>query len=133
MDDLGRILAIAAPALIVLAGIWRGGLLRRASIGVLVAWVASALVTGQPEGTVNLLVFGIDVLLAAYLTWLTLARRPLWLILAAACAVMLVANHIAFAVNFNIGDWAFLSVTYLWSAGVLLGLLLGQFERRRAD
>ena len=126
-----QILVTALPVLSVGAAVWRGGEQRRAGVAVGLAWVASWLVTPLHLPGPSFWLFSIDAMLAL---WLTLMTRPTgapWQIFTAASAVLLVINHIAFATIFALRDWAFFSISWVWSLLVLAGLLWGALSPRR--
>lgn len=107
------------------AAILAGGVARRAGGVVAVGWALSMAIDGYDWGLERVLLFGIDLSIAVYLVWLTRTRRPAWLIFTAACATLLVVNYGVYVLLPQVREWAFLSVSHLWSAAILVGLIWG--------
>lgn len=107
------------------AAILAGGLARRAGGVMAIAWALSLAVDGRDWSLERVLLFAIDLGIAVYLVWLTRSHRPAWLIFTAACATLLVVNYGVFVVLPQVREWAFLSVSHLWSAAILVGLMWG--------
>ena len=103
----------------------RGGTPRLAGGVVCVAWALSLAVDGHDWPRERLLLFAIDLVLTVFLVWMTRTCRAAWLIFTAASAVLLLVNYGVAAIHPTVHPWAFASVSHLWSAFILLGLIWG--------
>jgi hypothetical protein len=93
---------------------------RIAAAAIAVDWIGSAVFQdrrlhhhGQP------VMFALDIFQAAVLLGLAAGCRRVWVLWAAALASLLVATHLVFMVNPAFGQWSYLTVTYVWSFGLL--------------
>lgn len=119
-------LAWTAAAIIAFGGcILRGGVHRAAGSIAGFVWALSLSVDRFDWAAERVLLFVFDLGLAGGLVWLTRTCRAPWLILTAASAVLLVVNYGVYALHPAVGGWAFVSVSWVWSACVLVGLLWG--------
>jgi hypothetical protein len=121
-----------ALALVVLLAFIKGGRLeRQAAVVVAVAWIASALVPVANLASPSWALIGIDSALTVYLLYHALYSRRAWTLAAAACALLLLATHAAFALRIELEQWAYFSAYYLWSWGVLASIAAGALWRPR--
>ena len=119
-------LAWTAAAIIAFGGcILRGGVHRAAGSVAGLVWALSLSVDRFDWPAERALLFVFDLALAAGLVWLTRTCRAPWLIFTAASAVLLLVNYGVYALHPAVSGWAFVSVSWVWSACVLAGLLWG--------
>ena len=71
----------------------------------------------------------IDSALHIYLLYHALFSRRTWVLVAAACAMLLVATHAAFALRLELEQWAYFTAYYLWSWGVQISIAAGAIWR----
>ena len=75
-------------------------------------------------------IFGLDALQAMALLWVALCWRRTWTLWACAFALLLLFMHVTVLVDPRIMQWSYLTVSYVWSFGLLAALGAGmQFER----
>lgn len=119
-------LAWTAAAIIAFGGcILRGGVHRAAGFVAGLAWALSLSLDRFDWPAERALLFVIDLGLATGLVWLTRTCRAPWLIFTAASAVLLVVTYGIEAFHPAVSGWAIVSVSWLWSACILLGLIWG--------
>lgn len=119
-------LAWAIAALVAFAGsILRGGPPRLAGGLAGLAWGLSLAVDRLDWPTERWVLFAIDAALMLGLVWMTRTCRAPWLIFTAAAAVLLLVNYTAYALHPQVSGWAFVSVSWVWSACILAGLIWG--------
>ena len=119
-------LAWTAAAITAFGGsILRGGVHRLAGSLAGLVWALSLSVDRFDWPAERALLFVFDLVLAAGLVWLTRSYRAPWLIFTAASAVLLLVNYGVYALHPAVGGWAFVSVSWVWSACILAGLLWG--------
>ena len=109
----------------------RGGALeKQVSCVVATAWIASALAPLEGRiGPASLLVV-IDVALVLYLLYQAAFSRRFWPVAAAAFQLLIVANHVAFALRIQLEQWGYFTAYYLWSWCVLLCIAVGALRAR---
>lgn len=116
----------AVAAIVAFGGsILRGGVHRAAGYGAGLAWALSMSIDRFDWAAERALLFAVDLALAAGLVWLTRTCLAPWLIFTAASAVLLVMNYGVYAFHTDVSGWAFVSVSWVWSACVLAGLTWG--------
>jgi hypothetical protein len=119
-------LSWAIAALIAFGGsILRGGPPRLAGGMAGVAWGLSLAVDRLDWPMEHGVLLVIDTAVTLGLVWMTRACRAPWLIFTAAAAVLLLANYAAYALFPQVSGWAFVSVSWVWSACILCGLIWG--------
>lgn len=74
---------------------------------------------GQP------ITFALDVCMCAALLAIVVKSRRTWVMWAAACAVLLVLTHVCEMLSADFKQWAYLSVSYVWSLGLVAALAAG--------
>ena len=111
------------------ASILRGGAPRLAGCLAGVVWALSLSIDRLDWAGERVALFAVDLVLATGLVWMTRTCRAPWLIFTAASAVLLVVNYGVYAVVPGISGWAFVSVSWVWSACVLVGLIRGAIVR----
>ena len=75
--------------------------------------------------------FVLDSLQAVVLVTLVVACRRRWVLWAAAFAILLVLTHVTVLLDTDIGQWSYLTATYLWGLGVFAALGVGVALERR--
>jgi hypothetical protein len=105
------------------ASILRGGAPRLAGCVAGLVWALSLSIDRLDWPAELALLFVVDLVLALFLVWMTRTNRAPWLIFTAASAVLLVVNYGVYAFFPGISGWAFVSVSWVWSACILLGLI----------
>ncbi len=109
--------------------IWRGGVARKAGLGVACAWVLSLVIHDQDWPNGFWMLFGVDLVVTLWLVVLTRSCTAPWLIFSAACGLLMVVNYTAYALFASIDIWAFFSASYIWNSGLVAGLLWGALTR----
>lgn len=104
---------------------------RQVAIVVAAAWLASAVAPLGERISPPWMIVAIDVALFFYLAYHAAFSRRIWPIAAAGFMLLILANHAAFALNWELKQWAYFSAYYIWSWGVLLSIALGVLTRRR--
>jgi hypothetical protein len=107
---------------------------RVAGAAIAIDWICSAVFQdrrlhhhGQP------VMFALDILQAVVLLALAIGCRRIWVLWAAALASLLILTHLVYMVNPAFGQWSYLTVTYVWSFGLLAAVAAGvAFEGGRS-
>ena len=119
-------LAWAIAALIAFAGsTLRGGAPRLAGALTGIAWGLSLAFDRLDWSMERWVLCAVDAALTLSLVWMTRTCRAAWLIFTAAAAVLLLVNYAAYALFEQVSGWAFVSVSWVWSACILGGLIWG--------
>lgn len=124
-----------ALALVCILAFVRGGALERQVASVVAfAWILSALVPVARLSSPSWALIAIDGFLLLYLLYHAIYSKRIWILAAAACALLLVATHAAFVFRVELEQWAYFSAYYLWSWGVLASIAGGALwgSRKRA-
>ena len=74
---------------------------------------------GQP------VIFALDVCMFVVLLGLVLNSRRTWVLWATACSLLLVLTHISEMLDVSVRQWAYLTVSYVWSISLLVALAVG--------
>ena len=74
---------------------------------------------GQPA------MFVCDLIQAAVFLVLVCRCRRVWVLWGAALAALLALTHVVFMLSPSFGQWSYLTVTYVWSLGLLASLAVG--------
>ena len=99
---------------------------RLAGIAVGVDWGLSILLQDRrPHHHLQLMIFLLDIGQAALLLIVALGWRRNWSLWAAAFALLLVLMHVTMLLDPILTQWSYLTVSYVWSFGLLSALALG--------
>ena len=75
--------------------------------------------------------FALDAVQAVFLGFIAVSWKRTWTLWAAAFALLLVLTHVTVLLDRSFTQWSYLTVSYLWSFGLLIAMALGvQFERQ---
>jgi hypothetical protein len=106
---------------------------RRIGGALLVSWIASLMVNIGGVGQTGWAMFGVDCATLIYFAWISLRTRRLWTILATAFMLLIVASHVATAIDFRLAIDTFRLSMALWSYGILACIAFGTWSGRRAS
>jgi len=121
-----------ALAVVCLLAFARGGSLEKQVAAVVaVAWIASALVPAANLASPSWALIAIDSALLVYLLYHAIFSKRFWTVAAAACVLLLVATHAAFALRLELEQWAYFTAYYVWSWGVLASIAAGAIWRSK--
>ena len=103
---------------------------RRFSFGMLASWVASLAVDNASTQDTGLAMFCIDSATLAYFAWASLRSRRIWTVVASAFMALIVASHVATAIDFRLAINTFRLSMALWSYGILACVAFGTWSSR---
>jgi hypothetical protein len=102
---------------------------RRFAMAFLASWVGSLAVNGASiRGPA---MFGIDSATLAYFMWVSLRCRRIWTVAASAFMTLIVASHVATAIDFRLAINTFRLGMALWSYGILACIGFGTWSSWR--
>jgi hypothetical protein len=101
---------------------------RRFAVAFLASWAASLAVNAT--GIRAVAMFCIDSATLAYFVWASLACRRLWTVAASAFMTLIVASHVATAIDFRVAIDTFRLSMALWSYGILACIGFGTWSSR---
>lgn len=105
---------------------------RRFGLAFLAAWVGSLVVSKlHLPGGATLAIFCIDSATLIYFTRTSLGSRRLWTAVATALMLLIVASHVATAIDFRVTLDTFRLSMALWSYGILACIGFGAWSSRR--
>jgi hypothetical protein len=109
---------------------------RRLGCAFLACWVASLAVNNVNSRDTGLAMFCIDSATLVYFLWVSLRSRRIWTMVAAAFMTLIVASHVATAIDLRLAINTFRLSMALWSYGILVCIGFGTWsswrERSRA-
>ncbi|EJL33694.1 hypothetical protein PMI01_01999 [Caulobacter sp. AP07] len=109
---------------------------RRIGAAVLVAWLGSQLLDSSNAYKTDLAMLALDAATLVYFIWISIRSRRLWTVIASAFMAIIVASHVATAIDLRVTIDTFKVSMAIWSYGILLCLVFGTWagwrERRRA-
>jgi hypothetical protein len=109
---------------------------RRFGSAFLTSWVASLAVSNASTTDTGWAMFCIDSATLAYFVWASLRSRRIWTVVASAFMTLIVASHVATAIDFRVVINTFRLSMALWSYGILVcvgfGTWSSRLERSRA-
>lgn len=101
---------------------------RRFAVAFLASWTASMAVNGASIRAVAM--FCIDSATLAYFVWASLRCRRIWTLVASAFMTLIVASHVATAIDFRVAINTFRLSMALWSYGILVCIGFGTWSSR---
>ncbi|MEJ2817902.1 hypothetical protein [Caulobacter sp. CCG-8] len=105
---------------------------RRFGVSFLASWVASLVVSKlHLPGGASLAIFCIDSATLVYFAWASLDARRIWTAVATAFILLIVASHVATAIDFRVTLDTFRLSMALWSYGILACIGFGAWSSRR--
>ncbi len=109
---------------------------RRFGAAFLANWLASLAVDNASAMNTGLGVFCVDAATLVYFVWASLRARRVWTLVATAFMALIVASHIATAIDLRVTINTFRVSMALWSYGILICVGFGTWrawrERSRA-
>ncbi len=75
--------------------------------------------------------FCIDSATLVYFVWASLRSRRIWSLVASAFMTLIVASHVATAIDYRLGINTFRLSMALWSYGILVCIAFGTWSSRR--
>jgi hypothetical protein len=103
---------------------------RRFGFAFLASWVASLVVSKVSFLKVGPALFCIDSATLVYFVWASLQCRRLWTVAASAFMALIVASHVATAIDFRVAMNTFRLSMALWSYGILACIGFGTWSSR---
>jgi hypothetical protein len=132
LAHVSYIAGFVALALAAALAFVRGGRLEKEiAVVVTVAWLASALAPLNGRTGPAWVLISIDIALLLYLLYRAAFSGRWWPMVAAAFQLLIVATHFTFAARIELEQWAYFTVYYLWSWGVLAALAIGALTTPR--
>ena len=104
---------------------------RRFGFAFLTSWVASLAVSKVSLLNIGLALFCIDSATLAYFVWASLRSRRIWTLVASAFMTLIVASHVATAIDYRLAINTFRLSMALWSYGILVCIGFGTWSSRR--
>jgi len=102
---------------------------RRFAVSFLASWLASMAVNSTSIRAVSM--FCIDGAAMVYFVWASLQSRRLWTVVASAFMTLIVASHVATAIDFRLAINTLRLSMALWSYGILFCIAFGTWASRR--
>lgn len=127
------IVSAVLHALVIALAFWRGrGWERIAAAVLLTNWGLTEL--SQFNGIdPPWLIISYDGAVCLFLLYAAIFSGRKWALSAAACQVLLMANHLAFIRYHLIGQWAYVSAYMIWGNLVALALAIGVLTRKHKE
>ena len=104
---------------------------RRFGGAFLASWVASLAVSYVSPLGKHPTIFCIDSATLIYFVWASLRSRRIWTMVASAFMTLIVASHVATAIDYRLGINTFRLSMALWSYGILVCIAFGTWSSRR--
>jgi hypothetical protein len=104
---------------------------RRFGVAFITSWVTSLAVNDTGPLDTGLAMFCIDSATLAYFVWASLRARRIWTVVASAFMALIVASHVATAIDFRVAINTFRLSMALWSYGILACIAFGTWSSRR--
>lgn len=106
---------------------------RRFGAAFLTSWVTSLVAHSQSHSTqdTGLAMFCVDAATLAYFVWASLRSRRIWTAVATAFMALIVASHLATAIDLRVTMGTFWMSMALWSYGILACIGFGAWASRR--
>lgn len=120
-----------------LYGLWRGRLPERiTAVALMLAWIATQIVNSKSAISPEYGMLAVDLILLIVLVGLALLSGRRWLMVASACHLLTVGDHVAMMLDMRILTYAYRTVMVIWGYAVILAMVLGTYfeaepERRR--
>ena len=105
---------------------------RRFGVAFLASWVASLAASYVSPLGRHPTIFFIDSVTLIYFVWASLRARRVWTIVASAFMALIVASHVATAIDFRVAIDTFRLSMALWSYGILACIGFGAWSSRLA-
>jgi hypothetical protein len=105
---------------------------RRFGVAFLTSWAASLAVSYVSPLGRQPTIFFIDSATLIYFVWASLRSRRIWTIVASAFMTLIVASHVATAIDFRVAIDTFKLSMALWSYGILACIGFGTWSSRLA-
>jgi hypothetical protein len=110
---------------------------RRFAFAFLACWMVSLAANKARSGNIGETMFFIDSVTLVYFVWASLRSRQIWTAVASAFMAIIVASHVATAIDFRVAINTFRLSMALWSYGILACIAFGTWsnllERSRAS
>lgn len=103
---------------------------RRMGCAFLASWVTSLAVNNASTRDTGLAMFCVDSATLVYFVWVSLRSRRIWTVVAAAFMTLIVASHVATAIDFRLAINTFRLSMALWSYGILACIGFGTWSSR---
>lgn len=112
--------------LVCVLAVWRGRDDERlAAAGNLASWAISLVVFKSQSSETQWQVMAVDVALLMLYVWLAMRSRRFWPLFASAFALLIVATHMAHALDTGVSGWAYLTAALIWSYLALFAIGYG--------
>jgi hypothetical protein len=103
---------------------------RRFGFAFLASWVASLVISKIGFLKVSPAMFCIDSATMVYFVWVSLRSRRIWTLVASAFMTLIVASHVATAIDYRLAINTFKLSMALWSYGILACIGFGTWASR---
>lgn len=104
---------------------------RKMGCAFLASWVTSLAVNNASTRDTGLAMFCVDSATLVYFAWVSLRSRRIWTVVAAAFMTLIVASHVATAIDFRLAINTFRLSMALWSYGILFCICFGTWSSWR--